>query len=644
LNYITSFENRVEKYKNILKKYWGFDSFRGVQADIIESLDQGKDTLGLMPTGGGKSITFQVPALAMEGICLVISPLIALMNDQVEKLKLSGIKAQAIHSGMSFQEINIILDNAVYGAYKLLYLSPERISSDVFRMKIPQMNISFITVDEAHCISQWGYDFRPSYLQIAELRKVLPEVPVLALTATATPEVVKDIQDKLLFREENTIQGDITRENLIFFVRYSDSKLADLSKVVRNIKGSGIVYLRSRRKTKEVAEQLRREGIVADFYHAGLTYENRSLQQEKWTRGETRVIVATNAFGMGIDKPDVRFVVHMDLPDSPEAYFQEAGRAGRDEKKAFAILLVNNYDRTIARKRLAIAFPEIPEIKKIYNALCNFLQIPIGGGKGIAYDFNLFDFADAYKLNRIIVFNALRALEKEGYIELTDEVNSTSRILFLLSRDDLYKFQIENRKFDGFIKLVLRSYTGLFSDYTKIDEEILSRRANVSRDLVYQYLLALSKMKVINYIPARKSPLIVFTEERLDDKSLYINFEKYQERKQRYQNRMDAMLEYALSSEECRNNFLLKYFGRPPGKPCNNCDVCKSRLEDEMTPERLEQIETELLGLLQQNPQYLGELQEALEVKEKTIDSIVGSLLDREVVCYLEDGRLSLLQ
>jgi ATP-dependent DNA helicase RecQ len=634
----------VDKYKEILKKYWGFDSFRGMQAEIIESIDQGKDTLGLMPTGGGKSLTFQVPALKLDGVCLVISPLIALMNDQVEKLKQLDIKAQAIHSGMSFQEINIILDNTVYGAYKMLYVSPERISTDIFRAKVRQMKISFITVDEAHCISQWGYDFRPSYLQIAELRKLLPGIPILALTATATPEVVNDIQNKLLFPAHNAIQGDITRENLVYFVRRSESKLADLSKVVRTIKGSGIVYMRSRKKTKEVAEQLRRDGIVADFYHAGLTHENRNLQQEKWTRGETRIMVATNAFGMGIDKADVRFVVHMDLPDSPEAYFQEAGRAGRDEMKAYAILLVNSYDKTIARQRLATAFPEIAEIKRIYNLLCNFLQIPIGGGKGIAYDFNLFDFANAYKLNKLIAFNALKALEKEGYIEVTDEVNNTSRIHFLMSRDDLYRFQIENRKFDGFIKLLLRSYTGLFSDYSKIDEEILSKRANISRDLVYQYLTALSKMKVISYIPARKSPLVVFSEERVEDKSLHISYESYQDRRGRYERRMNAMLEYALTNVDCRNNFLLKYFGQMPGKPCGHCDVCKSRLEDETSPERLEQIKSELLELLRQNPQYLGELQEALEVKENTIDTLVRILLDQEKVYYLEDGRLSIMK
>lgn len=613
-----------------------------MQASIIESLDQGKDTLGLMPTGGGKSITFQVPALQMEGVCLVISPLIALMNDQVERLKQLGIKAHAIHSGMSFQEINVVLDNAVYGAYKLLYISPERINTEAFKVKVHQINVSFITVDEAHCISQWGYDFRPSYLLIAELRKLLPEVPVLALTATATPEVVADIQDKLLFKSYNAIQDDITRENLIYFVRRSDSKIADLSKVVRSIKGSGIVYMRSRRKTKEVAEQLRREGIIADFYHAGLTYENRNLQQEKWTRGETRIMVATNAFGMGIDKPDVRFVIHMDLPDSPEAYFQEAGRAGRDEKKAYAILLVNDYDRTIARQRFASAFPEIAAIKRIYNSLGNFLQIPLGGGKGIAYDFNLFDFSSAYKLNTLLAFNALKSLEKEGYIELTDEVNNTSRIHFILERDDLYKFQVKNRKFDGFIKLLLRSYTGLFSDYAKIDEDILAKRANISRDLIYQYLTALSKVKVISYIPARKSPLVIFIEERLDDKSLHISYESYQERKERYEKRMNAMLEYALSVDNCRNNLLLKYFGQAPGKPCGECDVCKSRLEDETSPERLEQIKNELLELLSLNPQYLGELQETLEIKEQTIESIVRTLLDQEKVHYLEDGRLSL--
>lgn len=624
----------------ILQKYWGYSSFHSVQLQIIEAISAKNDTLGLLPTGGGKSITFQVPALAMDGMCLVISPLIALMNDQVSKLNSLGIKAKAIHSGLNYNEIKVSLDNAVYGAYKILYLSPERLMTDIFKAKAQQMNISFITVDEAHCISEWGYDFRPSYLQIVKLRELIPKAPVLALTATATSEVATDIQDKLKFSKKNVIQGKFTRENLIYFVRKTDSKIADLSKVINSIRGIGIVYLRSRKKTREIAEQLSREGISADYFHAGLTYENRVLKQQKWSRGEIRIMVATNAFGMGIDKADVRFVIHMDLPDSPEAYFQEAGRAGRDGKKAYAVLLVNNYDKSIAAKRIVNAFPEIKEIKRVYNAVGNFLKVPYGGGKGISYDFDLYEFASSYKVSAIVAFNSLKMLEKHGYVELSDEVNQPSRILFLLSRDDLYKFQIENRKFDGFIKLLLRSYTGLFTDYTAIDEALLSQRANIKRDLAYNYFVKLSQMNVISYIPARKSPLLTFTEERLEEKALLISHEFFKERKMRYEQRIQAMLDYAFYSGECRNNQLLEYFGMKKTKPCGECDVCKSRLENNHDATRIEKYTNEIVQLLTKNAQYIGELSETMEIKNDLLTHIVKDLLEKELIVYLEDGRL----
>ena len=632
----------MDEYLQILNKYWGFSSFRPVQAEIVKSITQGKDTLGIMPTGGGKSITFQVPAMNTKGVCIVISPLIALMNDQVERLNSLGIKAAALHSGLTYPEIITKIDNAVFGAYKFLYISPERLATDVFRAKLPKLPVSLIAVDEAHCISQWGYDFRPSYLQIATLREYFPETPLMALTATATPEVIDDIQKKLQFKEKNVIEGDFTRKNLVFFVRKTDSKLADLVKVVKSIHGSGIVYLRNRKKTKEVAEHLVRHGIKADFYHAGLSYEIRNLKQESWSKNQVRIMVATNAFGMGIDKSDVRFVVHMDLPDSPEAYIQEAGRAGRDEKRAFAVLLVNNYDKTSAAQKLAVNFPEIKEIKRIYGAMANYLQVPIGNGKGIAYDFNLFDFATAYKLNSVIAYNALKFLEKHGYIELTDEINNPSRILFTLNRDDLYKFQIQNQKFDGFIKLLLRSYTGLFSDYTKIDEDLIAKRANIKRDLVYQYLVKLSQMKVISFIPSRKTPLLILTEERLDEKSIHISYEFYNDRKERFKKRLDGMLQYAFSEEDCRNNLILKYFGKPTGTPCGACDICKSRLEDDDSPQRMEQTKADMINLLAENPMYLGEIQLALEKKEAVINTLAEELLREEKIHYMEDGRIAL--
>jgi ATP-dependent DNA helicase RecQ len=631
----------MEKYLALLKKYWGFHSFRQVQAKIIESISNGNDTLGLMPTGGGKSITFQLPALAKDGICLVISPLIALMNDQVEKLKLLGIKSFAIHSGLTYHEINIALDNAVYGAYKILYVSPERILTEIFRAKVQAMNVSFITVDEAHCISQWGYDFRPSYLAISELRKFLPGAPILALTATATPDVVIDIQEKLEFRSNNVIQSSFIRENLVYFVRNTDSKMNDAVKIANSIKGSGIIYSRSRRKVREIAEFLNAQGISCDYYHAGLSYENRSIKQKNWTSGATRIMIATNAFGMGIDKPDVRFVIHMDLPDAPEAYFQEAGRAGRDGKKAFAVLLTNNYDKSVAANRLSAAFPEISEIKRVYDAVSNYLQVPVGGGKGIAYDFNLYNFAANYKMNALITFNSLRLLEKSGYIELTDDLNNPSRILFTLNRDDLYKFQIENQKFDGFIKLLLRSYTGVFSDYTIIDEEVLSKRANISRDLVYQYLVKLSQMKAINYIPAKKTPLLIYTEERLDNKSLYISYEAYTERRNRFELRLNAMLDYAFNTTECRNNLLLKYFGQPLVDPCGECDFCKKNVNviDDST---ISNLADEIVKLIWKEPLSLTDLARILKAKEDDINSSVRYLLDKELVKYEANGRLTL--
>ena len=632
----------MEEYIEILKKYWGYSIFRPVQAEIIKAVSKGNDTLGILPTGGGKSIAFQVPAMKMEGICIVISPLIALMNDQVDKLNSMGIKAAALHSGLTYPELLTKIDNAVYGAYKFLYISPERLASELFQAKLPHLPVSLICVDEAHCISQWGYDFRPSYLQISRLRNYFPKPPLLALTATATPEVIDDIQEKLLFRRKNVIEGEFTRKNLIFFVRKTDSKLVDLVKVVKSIRGSGIVYTRNRKKTREVAEHLSRNGEKSDFYHAGLSYEIRNLKQESWSKNQTRIMVATNAFGMGIDKPDVRFVVHMDLPDSPEAYIQEAGRAGRDEKKAYAVLLVNNYDKTAAAQRLKVSFPEIAEIRRIYSAMANFLQVPIGSGKGIAFDFNLYDFANTFKLNSVIAYNALKFLEKQGYIELTDEINNPTRILFTLKRDDLYKFQIQNQKFDGFIKLLLRSYTGLFSDYTKIDEELIAKRANINHDLVYQYLAKLSQMKVISYIPSKKTPLLVMTEERLDEKSVHIPFEFYNDRKERFKKRLESMLNYAFSNEDCRNNLILKYFGKETGKPCGSCDICKSRLEDEYTPERLNQTKNDILMLLKNNPLYLGEIQLSLDKKEDIINTLIDELLETEIVQYLDDGRISL--
>ncbi len=631
----------MKTYQEILKKYWGFPSFRDIQADIIHSIGEGKDTLGLMPTGGGKSLTFQVPALAKEGLCIVISPLIALMNDQVEKLRSLGIKAFALNSGLNKTQMNIAIENAVHGAYKLLYVSPERISNEIFKEKIKHANVSFITVDEAHCISQWGYDFRPSYLKITELRKLLPDAPILALTATATKDVVKDIQNKLQFEQENVIKTSFNRENLVYYVKRSDSKLQDLLKIAVSIKGSGIVYLRSRKKTAEVSAFLNNKNIVADFYHAGLSYEDRLDKQWQWLEGKIRIIVATNAFGMGIDKPDVRFVVHLSLPDSLEEYFQEAGRAGRDKKKSFAVLLVNSSDKATANASIERAFPPIPKIKAIYDKLGNFLQVPLESGKGMAYDFNLNDFAKFGKYYPVIAYNALKMVEKHGYIELTDEVNNRSRVFFIVGRDDLYRFQVENKAFDGFIKLILRSYTGLFSDYVRIDEDFLSKKANISRDTVYQYLVNLDKRKIISYIPSKKTPLIIYNEERLDLKSLYISTEFYNERKEKHIEKIEAMLNYAFREGTCRNHIFLEYFGQKPIGPCGQCDVCKSA--DSSNPALPNTVLKEkIMELLSQQNLTLDIIHTKINSKEEEINNIIDALLKSGEIVYISPHILAI--
>ncbi len=595
----------MSDYHDILRQYWGYSSFRPLQEDIVESAVSGNDTLALMPTGGGKSITFQVPALAKEGICLVITPLIALMKDQVENLKSRKIKAMAIHSGMTRDEINIALDNCIFGGYKFLYLSPERLLTELFRVRVQQMNVNLIAVDEAHCISQWGYDFRPSYLQIASLRDLLPGTPVLALTATATPRVAKDIMQRLAFREEKLLKKPFERTNLVYVVRKTEDKQKELLNIVEKIKGTGIVYVRNRRKTRELADLLVGHGYSASNYHAGLKFDYRMKKQEDWQLGKTRIMVSTNAFGMGIDKPDVRFVVHMDLPDAPEAYFQEAGRAGRDEKKAYAILLFSDADEKTVERRIEVSFPPFNVIREIYNALFNFLQVPVGAGKGTSHDFIMGDFLSRYKFNAQTVTSALAILSREGYFEITEEINNPSRIHFRVGRDELYKFQVKNPKFDSFLKLILRSYTGLFSQYVAFDEHTLSRRAGMSGEEVYQYLLKLSAMRVINYIPRKQNPVITLLEERLDERNIHISAERYKFRKERYLERSAEMLAYARTETKCRSQFLLAYFGELNSKRCGRCDVCVGKKDKQLSTNELASASEKVLAALDQQP---GEL------------------------------------
>jgi ATP-dependent DNA helicase RecQ len=629
----------MEDFRQILLRYWGYSEFRPLQLEIIESVASGKDTLGLMPTGGGKSITFQVYSLSSKGICLVVTPLIALMKDQVENLTRRGIKALAIHSGMSSLEIKITLDNAVWGDYKFLYVSPERLNSERFLERLEKMDINLVTIDEAHCISQWGYDFRPSYLNIVKLRDVLPDVRFLALTATATPKVADDIQEKLGFKEKNLLKMSFRRENLNYLVRSVENKAGYLLDTLGKVQGSGVVYVRSRKATREITDELRKYKISADFYHAGLSTHVRSLKQDQWIGGKTRIIVATNAFGMGIDKANVRFVIHWDAPDSLEAYFQEAGRAGRDGKKAAAVLLFNNADKTKLKKHVSVAFPEIENIKKIYYSLCNFLQIAEGYGKGQVFQFSLQSFAQAFKYQQAMVYNSLKILQREGYLEYTEEVDNPSRIYFTVSRDDLYKFQVANAAFDGFIKLVLRSYTGLFSGYVTIDEELLARRAGADQEKIYNYLKHLRKLKIIDYIPRSQTPYIYFSKERVRPERLKISKENYDLRKKDFLNRINAVIQYATSTTKCRSQLLLEYFGETDSVRCGKCDVCKSVETLEISNIEFEEISKKIKGIIAEPCSYENLLMKLNGDQEK-MRQTVKWLLDNNKLIFRIDNKL----
>lgn len=628
-------------YQQILIRYWGYPEFRPVQEDIIKSVAAGHDTLGLLPTGGGKSLTFQVPTLAGDGMCLVITPLIALMKDQVEKLVRKGIKAMAIHSGLSREEIDIGLNNAIYGNYKFLYVSPERLGTDIFRIRLPQMNLSLVTVDEAHCISQWGYDFRPSYLKIAELREMLPGIPFLALTATATGKVIDEIQEKLQFRKKNVLRASFHRENLVYTVKYVEDKDRYILDLLHQLNGSGIVYARSRKKTRDLANFLRQEKISCDYYHAGVQQESRNRKQSEWMSGHTRVIIATNAFGMGIDKPDVRFVIHMDIPDSIEYYFQEAGRAGRDGKTAHAVLLYSPSDKKSVEQRIRLNYPEIDEIKQIYRAIGNYYQIPVGTARYQVFDFNVADFAARYKLSIMTIYSSLKFLQMEGYLELTEEIHNPSKLKFLVNRDELYKFQIANADFDAFIKLVLRTYTGLFSDFVTIYEESLATQAKVKPELIIQYLKRLSAMGIIRYIPQKKTPVIIFTEERLDVKSLRISREHYLDRKKEYIERLDTLMEYASGKNRCRSLYLMAYFGEKGRDKCGQCDVCMQDQELDVNKYEFDKAAELAQKLLREKPLTLEELVKELPLPDEKSIIVIRWLLDHNKILRGLDERLS---
>lgn len=597
----------------VLKRYWGYESFRPLQDEIIRSVLNGNDTLALLPTGGGKSICFQVPAMVKEGICIVVSPLVALIKDQVEALKAKGIEAVAIYAGMGKREIDILLDNCIYGKIKFLYLSPERLLSELVRIRISYMNVNLIAVDEAHCISQWGYDFRPPYMKISEIREIHPDVPVLALTATATRFVRNDIVEKLQFKQPHIFVQSFARKNLSYVVLDDEDKYKRLITIIRNVKGSGLVYVRNRRETAEVADFLRRNGIAADFYHAGISREERSGKQEAWKKNRMSVMVATNAFGMGIDKPDVRFVVHLDLPDSLEAYYQEAGRAGRDEKKAYAVLLANKSDEMALKARYADSFPSVDEIKKVYHYLANYFQLAYGAGEGLTLNFDLADFCKRFNIGVLKTMAALKFLEHDGYLTLSENIFLPSRVLFLVGNEDVYRFQIENAGYDPLIKAILRSYGGSFEQYVKISEAEIAGKIRASFNDVVRMINNLQERGLLSYLPQSDQPQLQYLRPRLDFNHMDIDSKYIEQRKQLRTGQIEAVTNY-VARKECRSVQLLAYFDEPEAEKCGVCDVCLAEKKVSDADELEDKIDFELITLLQVEMHTLDSLVTAVTV------------------------------
>ena len=627
-------------YLDILHKYWGYPDFRGIQREIIESIGAGKDTLGLMPTGGGKSLTFQVPALAQEGVCIVITPLIALMKDQVEHLRHKGITAAAIYSGMSRDAIVTTLENCIFGGVKLLYISPERISSDLFQIKLKHMKVSFITVDEAHCISQWGYDFRPSYLQIAVIRKLVPNVPILALTATATPDVIDDIQQRLGFTEKNVFRMSFERKNLVYVVRQAEDKEAEMVHILQSIPKTAIVYCRSRKRTKEVAQLLMQYGISATWYHAGLEPAVKDQRQSEWQHDKVRVIVATNAFGMGIDKADVRVVVHMDCPSSLEAYFQEAGRAGRDGQKAYAVLLYNGHDNRTLQKRIEDTFPPKEYVQQVYEHLAYFYQIGVNSGEGCTFEFPIDKFCATFKHFPIRANAALILLQRAGYIDYEPNPDNNARVRFLLRRDDLYRLDSLSEKENDVVISLLRNYGGLFTDYGYVDESYIAQEAGLDRNQTYLVLVNLSKKRIIDFIPRKSIPLISYKRDRVDGSDVILDKSVYEERKEQFQKSINSVINYAQNDRVCRSRQLLYYFGEKKSVDCEQCDVCLSHTHHDDHNQQ-EEIKEKLLAMVAD-----GERHHVTEVRQLDEDwdmvtKVMKELMDEEQL--LMDGSYLIL-
>lgn len=620
----------------ILKKYWGYNSFRELQEEIITSILNGYDTLGLLPTGGGKSITFQVPTLAIEGMAIIVTPIISLMKDQVDNLVARGIKATYIHSGLSIGEIRRTLDKCTFGKYKFLYISPERIASETFIDKLRFMPVKLIVVDEAHCISQWGYDFRPSFLNICKIRDIFPGVPILALTATATPDVVKDIMDKLKFNNGKIFSKSFARTNLTYVVRRTDDKVSQLIKIFWKVPGSGIVYVRSRAKTKQIAEALTSHGISADYYHAGLENNDKADRQNKWKSGETRVMVATNAFGMGIDKPDVRIVAHIDIPNSIEEYYQEAGRAGRDGKKSFVILLVKNTDKAVLKKRISDSFPDKDFIKKVYERVGNFLDVPVGEGYNQVYDFNFILFCRTFKYPVIPTHSALEILTKSGYLDFIEEIDTQSRVMILASKEELYHLPGDNPNLDIVLQAILRTYSGLFADYVYINEALISSRFKIEPQVIYDSLLALTKMHILHYIPRKRTPYIYYTTSRELPKYITIPRNAYESLRDKMTKRINEIIKYAYSDNMCREQIIREYFGETDVKPCGHCDYCIEKKRSSQYT--INDIIDGIMYMLSLKSRNLTDFYETLSFPKKAIVTTLSQLVNEGFITLSNEG------
>ncbi len=628
----------------ILKQYWNYDSFRPLQEDIIRAVLAGRDTLALLPTGGGKSLCFQVPALAKDGVCIVVTPLIALMKDQVEQLKRRKIMAAAIYSGMNWHEIDIVLDNCIHGTTKFLYVSPERLRTDIFLARVKLMNVCLLAIDEAHCISQWGYDFRPAYLQIAEFRKLIPTVPLIALTASATPPVKIDICEKLEMQQPAVFQATFARSNLSYSAFFEENKDARLLRILQNVQGSSIIYVRNRRRTKEIADWLNRNGIRAEFYHAGIPSKQRSEKQEAWIRNRVRVMVATNAFGMGIDKPDVRSVIHIDLPDNLEAYYQEAGRAGRDGLKAYAVALYTQKDLSELRRNIEQKYPPIELLRRVYQALANYYQIPVGGGELENFDFDLQNFTGTFGLPLSETHYALKLLEEEGFVQLSEAYNSTSKIHITVDNRALYDLQLKFPQYDSFIKLLLRMYGGeLFTQFVHISETAISQKHYSLEADVIKLLQGLHEMGMLVYDKQRDKPQLCFLTPRYDADLLPLNALSIQEKQAIDFQRIEAVIKYVKHNTLCRTQLLQQYFGEITDAECGICDNCLAKKKKQVTTPENAQLRSEILKLLNLSPLTPQQLVAAFGLKnEQTAIHTLRELLEDEVVIYEAQGTLRL--